>query len=50
VEPETNVSAAAAMVGSVRLDRGSGKTLLAKGFGGVEGDEYNVVFWKEGLK
>jgi hypothetical protein len=50
VEPETIVGTAAAMVGSVRLDRGSGKTLLGKGFGGVENDQYNVVFWKERSK
>jgi len=47
VEPETIVATAAAMVGSVRVDRGGGKTLLSKGFGGVENDQYNVVFWKE---
>ena len=47
VEPETIVATAAAMVGSVRVDRGSGKTLLGKGFGGIENHQYNVVFWKE---
>lgn len=47
VEPETIVATAAAMVGSVRLDRGNGKTLLGQGFGGVERDEHNVVFWRE---
>ena len=47
VEPETIVATAAAMVGSVRVERGGGKTLLGKGFGGVENDQYNVVFWKE---
>jgi hypothetical protein len=26
---------------------GGGKTLLGKGFGGIENDQYNVVFWKE---
>jgi hypothetical protein len=47
VEPETVVATAAAMAGSVRVDRGGGKMLLGKGFGGVENDQYNVVFWKE---
>ncbi len=46
VEPESVVATAAAMTGSVRVDRGNGKTLLGDGFGGIENDEYNVVFWK----
>ena len=46
VKPEVVVATAAAMTGSVRVDRGNGKTLLGKGFGGIENDEYNVVFWK----
>ena len=47
VEPETVVATAAAMVGSVRMARTTGNPLLGKDFGGVERDEYNVVFWKE---
>ena len=46
VEPEIVVATAAAMTGSVRVDRGSGKTLLGDGFDGIENDEYNCVFWK----
>ena len=46
VEPEIVVATAAAMTGSVRVERGNGKTLLGDGFGGIENDEYNVVFWK----
>ena len=47
VEPEVVVATTAAMTGSVRVDRGNGKTLLGKGLGGVENDEYNVVFSKQ---
>ncbi len=47
VEPETVVATAAAMVGSVQVARKTGKTLFGKSFGGLERDEYNVVFWKE---
>ena len=47
VKPETIVATAAAMTGSVRVDRGGGNTLLGKGFGGIKDDEYNVAFWKE---
>jgi hypothetical protein len=47
VKPETIVATAAAMTGSVRVDRGGGNTLLGKGFGGIKDDEYNVVFWRE---
>lgn len=46
VEPEIVVATAAAMTGSVRVNRGNGKTLLGDGLGGIENDEYNVVFWK----
>lgn len=45
VEPQTVVATAAAMAGSVRLDRGKGKTLRGKGFSGIDDDQYNVVFW-----
>lgn len=44
VEPETVVATAAVMVGSVQVARKTGKTLLGKSLGGVERDEYNVVF------
>ena len=40
------VVTAAAMTGSVRVERGNGKTLLGNSFGGIEDDEDNVVFWK----
>lgn len=50
VEPGTIVATTCAMVASVRLDRGGGKTLLGKGFRGIENDEYNVVFWREKKK
>ncbi len=46
VEPETVVATAAAMTGSVRVDRGDAKTLFGDGLPGIENDEYNVVFWK----
>ncbi len=46
VEPEIVVATAAAMTGSVRVERGGGKTLIGNGFGGIENDQYNVVFWK----
>jgi hypothetical protein len=46
VKPDVVVATAAAMTGSVRVDRGNGKTLLGEGFGGIDNDEYNVVFWK----
>lgn len=47
VEPETIVATAAAMVGSVRVDRGDGNSLLGNGLPGIEYDQYNVVFWME---
>ncbi len=50
VEPEIVVATAAAMTGSVRVNRGNGKTLLGDGFGGIQNDEYNVVFWKSEVK
>ena len=50
VEPETVVATAAAMTGSVRVERGKGNTLLGNGFGGIENDEYNVGFWKKEKK
>ena len=46
MEPEIVVATAAAMTGSVRVERGGGKTLLGDGFDGIENDQYNVVFWK----
>lgn len=45
-EARTIVGTAAAMVASVRLDRGGGKTLRGEGFPGVDGDAYNVVFFR----
>lgn len=47
VDPETVVATAAAMVGSVQAGRKTGHTSFGKSFGGVERDEYNVVFWKD---
>jgi len=51
VDPDVIVATAAAMVGSVRVDRGDGKPLHKKGLHGkgLEGatdDAYNVVFWR----
>ncbi len=42
--PEAVVATAAAMSGSVRVDRGDGKTLLGEGLRGVEADEFHVGF------
>jgi hypothetical protein len=51
VDPEIVVATAAAMLGSVQIDRGGGKTIYAglhgKGLEGAEDDAYNVVFWKD---
>jgi hypothetical protein len=44
VQPETVVATAAAMSGSVRVDRGDGRTLLGGGLRGVEADEFHVSF------
>ena len=44
VPPETIVATAAAMSGSVRVDRGGGRTLLGDGLRGVEVDEFHVGF------
>jgi hypothetical protein len=45
--PEAVVATAAAMSGSVRVDRGDGKTLLGEGLRGVEADEFHVSFQKK---
>jgi hypothetical protein len=52
VDPHVVVATAAAMVGSVRVDRGNGKPLYeeglhGKGLEGATDDAYNVVFWKK---
>jgi hypothetical protein len=44
VRPETVVATAAAMSGSIRVERAGGKTLLGDGLRGVEADEFHVVF------
>ena len=46
VPPEAVVATGAAMSGSVRVDRGDGRTLLGGGLRGVEGDEFHVGFRK----
>ena len=43
-QPETVVATAAAMSGSVRVNRGGGRTLLGDGLPGVEADEFHVSF------
>ena len=52
VDPHVIVATAAAMIGSVHVDRGDGKPLHGKGLHGkgLEGatdDAYNVVFWRQ---
>ena len=47
VQPETIIATAAAMSGSVRVDRGDGRTLLGEGLRGVEADEFHVGFQKK---
>lgn len=52
VDPHVIVATAAAMIGSVHVDRGDGKPLHQKGLHGkgLEGatdDAYNVVFWRQ---
>jgi hypothetical protein len=44
VRPETVVATAAAMSGSIRVERVGGKTLLGDGLRGVEADEFHVGF------
>ncbi len=46
----TIVATAAAMAASVRIDRGGGKSLRGDGFGGIEGDAYNVAFSRKRAK
>lgn len=47
VDAGTIAATTSAMAASVRIDRGGGKTLRGDCFAGIEGDAYNVVFWKK---